>query len=37
MKRLVLFLVLAVFSLHLFCAVIDYKAIPPQSLPKFVV
>ena len=35
MKRIILFLVLAVFSLNLVCAEIDYTAIPPHSLPLF--
>jgi hypothetical protein len=35
MKRLILFLVLAIFSLNLVCAEIDYTAIPPQSLPLY--
>lgn len=35
MKRIILFLVLAVFCLNLICAEIDYKAIQPQSLPLF--
>ena len=35
MKKVVLFLVLAVLSLNLVCAAIDYSLIPPQSLPTF--
>lgn len=35
MKRTILFLVLAVFSLNLICAEIDYTAISPQSLPLY--
>lgn len=35
MKRLILFMALAVFSLNLVCAEIDYTAIPPQSLPLY--
>lgn len=35
MKRLILFLALAVVSLSLICAEIDYTAIPPQSLPIY--
>lgn len=35
MKRIVLFLALAVVSLSLICAEIDYTAIPPQSLPLY--
>ncbi|HHZ15459.1 MAG TPA: hypothetical protein GX398_05045 [Candidatus Cloacimonetes bacterium] len=35
MKKVILFLVLAVFSLNLVCAVPDYSMIPPQSLPTF--
>jgi len=36
MKRLFLFLALAIFSLNLICAEIDYTAIPPQSLPLYI-
>jgi hypothetical protein len=35
MKRLFLFLVLAVFSINLVCAEIDYTAISAQSLPLY--
>ena len=35
MKRIILFLALAVVSLSLICAEIDYTAIPPQSLPIY--
>lgn len=35
MKRLILFMALAVFSLNLVCAEIDYTAIQPQSLPLY--
>ena len=35
MKKLVIFLVLAVFSLNLFCAVIDYSIIDHQTLPVY--
>ncbi len=35
MKKLLLVLVLAVFSLNLVCAAPDYSIIPPQSLPTF--
>ena len=35
MKKVILFLVLAVLSLNLFCAAPDYSMIPPQSLPTF--
>lgn len=35
MKRIILFLALAVVSLSLICAEIDYTAIPPQSLPLY--
>ena len=35
MKRLVMFLVLAVFSLNLICAEIDYSAIDHQTLPVY--
>jgi hypothetical protein len=35
MKRLVLFLALAVISLNVICAVIDYTAINHQTLPVY--
>jgi len=35
MKRLILFLVMAVFGLTLVCAEIDYTAISAQSLPLY--
>ncbi|MEN6387129.1 MAG: hypothetical protein ABFD79_18270 [Phycisphaerales bacterium] len=35
MKRIILFLALAVFSINLIYAKIDYTAIPPQSLPIY--
>lgn len=35
MKRTILFLIMAVISLNLICAVIDYAAINHQSLPFY--
>jgi hypothetical protein len=35
MKKVILLLVLAVLSLNLVCAPLDYTSIPPQSLPTF--
>ena len=35
MKKVILLLVLAVLSLNLVCAPLDYASIPPQSLPTF--
>ena len=35
MKRLILFLVMAVISLNVVCAVIDYAAINHQTLPVY--
>jgi len=35
MKRLILFLALAVFSLNLVCAEIDYPATNHQTLPVY--
>ena len=35
MKKVILLLVLAVLSLNLLCAPLDYTSIPPQTLPTF--
>lgn len=35
MRKLVMFLILAVFSLNLICATIDYSAINHQTLPVY--
>ena len=35
MKRIILFLIMAVISLNVICAVIDYAAINHQTLPVY--
>ncbi len=35
MKKLILFLIVAVISLNMICAVIDYTAINHQTLPVY--